>query len=402
MIQPLLRRLGRVRRLEDGGALLIIAIIIITVVALVTGFVLTQGDGSLRATVALRDVARTSYAADAAAQLAINDLRTGYNTGSGEPDPWYYTNVANTGCFGFNGTPPSTTTPIGTVVLNNLVPKLAGDTQQAMSARVVCTADDATGAQGSLVPINSQNKPGYAIVTLNGPLNSSGSLNVHGGIYTNGNINGVVNVDEGSVSLSGSCTQTTASPKSCSGSNTPIGDPGAGNAAYDPDITSVPALRKPPTTCTSGVAVFDPGYYDSAAAMTTGTNLCSVSWFKPGTYYFDFHNDSCPNVCPSNLYGSGGNTWSINGGTVIGGTRVGSTTAMPGSCVSPIDDVSAQGVQFVFGGSSRMYVDNNSRVERAAATTSTARPSSSTGSRPAAHRPRRRSPEARPLGPVAT
>ena len=68
------------------GALLIIAIVIVTVVALVTGFVLTQGDGSLRATVALRDVAGASYAADGAAQVAINDLRTGYNIGDGEPD----------------------------------------------------------------------------------------------------------------------------------------------------------------------------------------------------------------------------------------------------------------------------------------------------------------------------
>ena len=41
------------------------------------GVVLTRGDGSLRATVALRDVAGSSYAADAAAKVAINDLRTG-------------------------------------------------------------------------------------------------------------------------------------------------------------------------------------------------------------------------------------------------------------------------------------------------------------------------------------
>ena len=364
MIRSLRGRLREVRGLGDGGALLIIAIVIVTVVALVTGVVLTRGDGSLRATVQLRDVARSSYAADAAAQVAINDLRTGYNTGNGEPASWYYTNVANTGCFGYNGAPPATTTPIDSVVLNNLVPKTAGDTQSAMSARVVCTADDATGAQGSLVPISSQNKPGYAIVTLNGPLNSTGSLNVHGGIYTNGNINGVVNVDEGDVKAVGSCTQTTAPSKSCTGSNPLVPDPDiAKPAAYAPDITLVPALQKPPTSCTSGVGVFDPGYYDSASAMTTATNLCAVSWFKPGTYYFDFHNDSCANVCPSNLYGTGGNTWRINGGTVIGGTRVGTTTAMPGSCVSPIDNVNAQGVQFVFGATSSLYVDNNSRVE---------------------------------------
>ena len=66
---------------NDDGAILIIAIVVVTAVALVVGAVLTRGDGSLRATVALRQVAGTTYAADGAAQVAINDLRTGYNTG---------------------------------------------------------------------------------------------------------------------------------------------------------------------------------------------------------------------------------------------------------------------------------------------------------------------------------
>ena len=122
MIQRLLRR---VRPGDDRGALLIIAIVIVTVVALVTGFVLTQGDGSLRATVALRDVARASYAADGAAQVAINDLRTGYNVGNGEPTPWYYTNEVGTGCFGYDGA-GALTTPKNSLVLDNLIPKQGG------------------------------------------------------------------------------------------------------------------------------------------------------------------------------------------------------------------------------------------------------------------------------------
>ena len=125
MIDRLRRRVRRVRRTGESGVLLIIAIIIITVVAVVTGVVLTHGDGSLRATVALRDVARASYAADGAAQVAINDLRTGYNVGSGEPDPWYYTNVLGTGCFGYDGT-AGATTPKDTLILDNLIPKQSG------------------------------------------------------------------------------------------------------------------------------------------------------------------------------------------------------------------------------------------------------------------------------------
>ncbi|MEV5000886.1 hypothetical protein [Nocardioides sp. LML1-1-1.1] len=359
---------------DDRGALLIIAMAIITVVALVTGFVLTRGDGSLRATVALRDVARTSYAADGAAQTAINALRTGYNVGSGEPSPWYYTNETanNTGCFGYDGSGAAATAK-NTLVLNSLIPQAAGETQQTMSARVVCTPDSDTGEHGSAVPINNQNKPGYAIVTLNGDVDATGSkdpgLLVRGGIYANGAVRGKVNVLAGGVRATGACDGTVvAVPKTC----------GTGPAVSDPNYGSelganVPALQTPPTSCTSGVAVFEPGYYDNAATLTAATDLCSVAWFKPGVYYFDFHNDGCANVCPSNLYGTSGNTWSINGKTVIGGTPIdanGNTLArppvgvgVPGACRSPITDVNAQGVQFVFGGSSRIYVDQNSKME---------------------------------------
>ncbi|GAA3666920.1 hypothetical protein GCM10022237_28650 [Nocardioides ginsengisoli] len=347
--------------------------IIVTVVALVTGFVLTRGDGSLRATVALRDVARTSYAADAGAQVAINALRTGYNTGSGEPSPWYFTNVLGTGCFGYNGTSPSTT-PINSLELKSLVPKNAGETQQTTSARVECAVDDDTGEQGSAVPINNQNKPGYAIVALNGAVDATGSkapgLLVKGGIYANGAVKGNINVLDGGVRATGSCDSTVvASPKNCN-VGPPVSDPNYSNELGG----TVPTLQKPPTTCTGGyLAVFNPGYYDSASALNTATNLCNELWFKPGNYYFDFHNDSCANVCPSNVFGTGGNTWTISGQTVVGGTPIdanGNTlsqppnnVSVPGACRSPITDVNAQGVQFVFGGNSRIYIDQNSNVE---------------------------------------
>ena len=140
---------------------------------------------------------------------------------------------------------------------------------------------------------------------------------------------------------------------------------------------AVPALQTPPTTCTSGVAVFTPGFYDDAAALTTATGLCSVAWFKPGTYYFDFHNNSCANVCPSNVFGSGNagsDLWDIPGNKpVIGGTptdangnvlSIPSTSpTMPGSCESPITSTTAVGVQFVFGGDSQIMLEKNAQVE---------------------------------------
>lgn len=376
MIDALRRRFRRAR--NDRGALLVIAIIIVTIVAVVTGLVLTRGEGSLRATIALRDAARTSYAADAGAKVAINALRTGANAGAGT-SPSYFVDADGTGCFGFDGTLENPTNPRDTLVLDNLMPKASGETQQAMSARVECRPDDDTGVNGSAVPINNSNKPGYAIVTLDGPLNTEDTLKVHGGVYSNSAINGSVSLSAGDVRAVGSCTQTTVTApgtKQCN-TGTPLADPN-----YGDDLGAiVPPLRKPPTTCVSNVAIFEPGYYDNAATLTTASNLCALAWFKPGTYYFDFHNDSCANVCPSSLFGTGGNTWRLNGRKLIGGTwrgAGGNTNTPPPSgidmneeedgvrvptCVSPITDVNAEGVQFVFGGSSRLYIDQNTEME---------------------------------------
>ena len=42
--------------------------------------------------------------------------------------------------------------------------------------------------------------------------------------------------------------------------------------------------------------------------------------------------------------------------TLIAGTRDNSDNTVPGRCVSPIDDVNANGVQLIFGGDSRMNI----------------------------------------------
>jgi hypothetical protein len=361
----MIRRFGGRSIRDDEGAILLFALIIITTIALVSGFVLTRGDGSLRATLALRSVAGSSYAADAAADVAINDMRTGYGFASNVNESAFNNGLDGAGCFG-NDVGPGVS---DSLALNGFYPPTGS--VGTSSALVECAGETGTGSQGSPVPINNSNKPGYAIITLNGPLTTSDPLKVHGGVYSNSTISGQVNLDAGDAWASGACTQTTVvapAVKHCS-TGTKVADPNYPNELGG----SVPALQTPPTACTSGVAVFTPGYYDNAAKLSTATSLCSVAWFKPGTYYFDFHNDSCADVCPSNLYGTAGNMWNINGATVVGGTptnAAGTVLAlpptnptMPGACRSPITNTSAVGVQFVFGGSSQMYLDQNSQVE---------------------------------------
>ena len=121
----------RALRDHDSGAMLIVALIIITSVAVVTGALLTHGGTNFRATTALEGVAGTSYTADSAAKVAINNLRLG----AGAPgwdmpsfpglwDDWVYTNGADgAGCFGVDEV---TSTPENILELNNVYPK-AGD-----------------------------------------------------------------------------------------------------------------------------------------------------------------------------------------------------------------------------------------------------------------------------------
>src|SRR5438067_634418 len=65
--------LRRVR--SDDGATLLIALIIITTVAVVIGALLGLSSSSVEATVGLRDQTGSAYNGDAAAQIAINTLR---------------------------------------------------------------------------------------------------------------------------------------------------------------------------------------------------------------------------------------------------------------------------------------------------------------------------------------
>ena len=378
----MIRRLRHQRATRgEQGAVLVLALLMITTVAVVTGAVLTRGDGSLRAAVALRDVARTSYAADAAANVAINDLRTGYATGNGQgTGPWYFTNAVGTGCFGYDGTAGASTAKT-TLTLDNIIPKRSGETQQPMSAAVVCTPEDATGEQGSAVAVNNANKPGNAILTLgtggedgfvyraNG---SGGAFRVRGGIWVNSNIvqlqNGDLSSTESIRAVSGCdpANAMVAPVVNCSAS-------AAADPAYPNDLTvsglGVPALQTPPASCPNNSTIqLQPGYYDDVSllnALTTSNTTCTINML-PGTYYLDFHNDSGTTagarndpLYDSDISSSAANEWMIGPRkTLIAGTLTSDTT-VPGRCVSPIDDAAAQGVQLIFGGDSRMSVVSN-------------------------------------------
>jgi len=343
-------RLHRVRRTDDRGATLVLALIVITVIAVGVSVLLSFADTSIRTTLALRDQAAETYNADGAMQAAINGIRnSGYNASPGQS------------CFG-------TTDTLS-------LPNFYG----ADSAAVSCAADPAK-VLIQCPSLTNCNRPGSAILTL-GKIAGEDGLNVqqptgstfrvHGAIFSNSNIN-VVNgtLDTNTrVYARGACAGTiTSTPApNCNYGTTanPLGD----DPGYAPASATVPAYRPlPPCTTPNSVVTFEPGYYDDAVGlsdMMAGNSACrhSTWWFKPGTYYFDFHNTGS-NSNP--LLNSGGNIWTVDDGYLVAGTPVNAAGAeiasppvpavIPGSCDNPIDNARAKGVQFIFGGDSRIEV----------------------------------------------
>ena len=359
---------------DDSGATLVLALIVVTVVSVVVVGLVNYAGTSVAATVALRSQADVAATADAGAQAAINDLRR--STYDNDTASATYPQ-----CFGTTGT----RTYAGLV---------SGSSGTASAATVTCAPDPATGAAGGLVPITVSNKPGNAILTLSTDpaedgitvkaLNNSVPFNVRGGIVSDSTIR----VTNGTLASTTSVFAHTG----CSGTivATPAADCSAPTAAdpnYPLGTSAVPAYRPVPANtgvnCPGKVMTFSPGYYDDAAALSDlmdGNGPCkdSVWWFQPGVYYFDFQNSA------GTIAGiSGSDEWLVKNGQLIAGRPVNSAgtvlstpsspATVPGACQNPIKSTAAVGVQFVFGGDSRLKVAGGADVE-ICGTYSTSRP----------------------------
>lgn len=372
---------------EDRGATLILVLFIVTVIGLAGAALLTFSDTSIRTTVALRDQAGNAYTADGAAQVAINNLSTGY----GFTSPALFENATGSKCFGERG---------GTLDLEDFLPAANGrNGTTPSSASVVCTADRRTGVNATVVPITAgKNSPEQAILTMGetseiginvegpstnpfavkGPVRSNSSIRVQSGTLQS----------TAAVTAVGACTGTgtivSTPTKSCSLPANTVSDPG-----YPSDATEVPTYQPVPSddleNCRDGVFKFRAGYYDDAQALTAlmdedsrGACAGSTWWFEKGTYYFDFHN----NTNDSDVYqgsaipptkGRDANQWAITGGNLVAGTPTDSkgavvaspeaSPAIPGSCQSPIKSSKADGVQFIFGGDSQLALGGSAKAE---------------------------------------
>ncbi|TNM50222.1 hypothetical protein FHP29_00900 [Nocardioides albidus] len=377
----------------DRGAMLVIALIIITTVALVTGALLTKGWTNFRATVSLRGVAGTSYAADTAAKVAINNLRLGAKTPGwqvpsfeGLWDNWVYTNNADgAGCFGATDGPDADTDrddPSNDLELKNVYPA-AGDQAGPSSARVECTPVPGTGIFGggsgvgiedpdptdafarALTTVGTSDTLGISGVAGHGitvnPLGTGGEapMPMRGGVASQS----FIKVDSGALVTDGYVKANGA----CSGAGDIIAGVDENNVEQQfcnaPGSVPAPAVPASPLTAVptdfrdpadyAGTCQFPPGFYNNAESLSDAVNGCTTARFLSGDYYFDFIDEEH----------GGDNIWEIDT-TVIGGDLATPTVStIPGRCASPINRSPGDGVQFVFGNNSRIEVTDDAHVE---------------------------------------
>jgi len=353
---------------DDSGAMLIVALIVITSVSVVTGAVLTHGGTNYRATSTLQGVVGTSYTADTAAKVGINNLRLGANapgwvapTFPGSWSDWVYTdNADGTGCFGADGTAPK-----NNLELRNVYPK-TGDQSAAGSARVECSTVSGTGifGAGAGVGVNDPDPTdsfAQALTTVGttGPLQgmllkplgtgNTAAMPVRGGISSKSYItvsSGAL-VTDGFVKAQGACTGVIVSnpAQACN-------QPGSVPMPPTPPspLAQVPTYRDPGAYASPN-CVFQPGFYNNAKALSDAVNSCATARFASGQYYFDFRDEE---------RGTGDNAFNI-ATRLIGGEYA--SNVIPGACKSPILNDPIPGVQFVFGGTSRITLSDTAHVE---------------------------------------
>jgi hypothetical protein len=318
---------------DESGAALILAIAFIFVFSIILTGVLGLTDASLQTGLRIAGQRDLIYGADSAVEAAINHVRNDATLALDE--------TALGGgreCW-----------PAGA--------PFVAPTTNGVTVEVTCEAGQDSGVDNG-VGATPSSAPGQAILTLGGgdslrqasnaELLVGGHVHVHGNVTADSN-NARLVVTRGDLRASGSCPTAKVSATDgvvvCGPSAGPKADPLYPLLAADGSPLTVPPPRRTVPPCTTDVVVFQPGWYDDATALTNCTGN-RVLHFLPGVYYFDFQASTSKEWLVSN-----------SGLTIIGGTAATATPNRDAGCLrQPAATVGTPGVQFVFGGESRLNV----------------------------------------------
>ncbi|MDQ1621523.1 MAG: hypothetical protein QOE19_4092 [Actinomycetota bacterium] len=345
---PLGRRLSDVRRSDDSGSALALALVFLMIFGVYIGVVLQFATTGHRTTTAVREEAVNTYAGGGAIDGAVNAVRAATGTGV---DPGTATPPAASPCF---------TLPAG---------------QLGNPSDIAVTCQPRQGSGGD-PPAALQSQPAQAILARStnaaegvsltaGPFSAQGRVQVKQGLRLTGSAT-LSSTGANAAVQAGNCTGATTSPACVTTTSIP-GDPGWAAP------TEYPAVQRvlPACTAQNRVVTLSPGTYldggDLQVALTCATNTGRVIWFKPGTYYFDFRDTTRELQI-------------LSAAVVVGGTPLGWTpnTTLPANVPVPSAanptrsacDLSAQGVQLVFAGDSRMRVLSGGDIQLCAENTS--------------------------------
>lgn len=323
----------RIRRGEEGSAL-IIALVFLTTIAVVVASILSFTEVGLRASKAydFNARARSSYAAEGGVATAIQRY--------------------------------SSTGPCDNFTAPLVGPVGAGVPINGEGAIVRCDGQPPAGAPATQ-PINSLLSLGTG---RSDGIRSTEELRLLGDVFSNSTISTDPEdamIVQREVSAVGACSgpiQTAPpSPLRCANTSPPAAaDPTRGrDPDYNPSTVAVPVRRAVPSCPAGWLVPLEPGYYDDGDALnqlTASSSTCSgkVVWFMPGVYYFDLG------------FRGGSTTWTVDNERVIvvGGEPKGWNPAamtlppigVPGGCKANGDPGPFGGVQLVAGGGTLIHV----------------------------------------------
>jgi hypothetical protein len=394
---------SHIRRSGDDGATLIVVLIIVTVVAVVMIAVLGYATTNIRATVALRSVTATNYAADAAANAFLTQL-TSTSAAPGHID-----------CEDEGGTSIS----LGSSSAAFYVP--ANTEDGPLNAAVTCTPDidpddgAVTETSGSGTVIGPTNTPTAALITVGQNYPTENGVDIdgnwalciqNGGVLSNSTITGKISAGVSDPVSTSACPTVAKAGITVTAYGAPA-PPASGclSGQYSPTpctalaspvaVPAVPAPTFPITAANTNqaavcqksgstyYAAFLPGKYTRLTSSTTyslstpcknGSRwvAANVAWFTPGTYYFDFGATSW--AVPTTVIGG---TPTAPSGTAIAGlngtnaatlaastlSNLSQATSFPGACISPTVQSDNGGVEFVFGGASTITMPSGGHMD---------------------------------------
>jgi hypothetical protein len=292
----------------DEGSALLLALVMVTVIAVVVASALSYATTSLKAAGSVYRPSRDAlYAGDAAAATAVRYLTL--NPGAGEA-------MVGGTCR---------------------APMLYGTTSDGSPVTVeMCpnTATSFTVAGG---------RPRYALLLLPTgtetglSTTSSGTFYVAGNLYSNTTISAgsaTIRTTSGDVSARGACSgNIQVDPGRIVACNLGTQPTDAIDPGYPPAVQNAPPTATGSCDTSTGIATLNAGTWSSASALTAAIGKCGNVWMVPGAHYLE-------NI----------GTWTITQ-KVVAGTLLGSitTSPLPGGCQE-----TASGAQLILGGNTNI------------------------------------------------